>query len=157
MSRQKDKFVSPLEKHLQDRYLYDGNWDILVNRVSIAASSVESNEKRNYWKNKFANIIKDMSFIPAGNTLISGIKKNEKTFPNCSILNPPTDETLNKLIKDATLLWNNATGIGINLSNVSDPVSIMYILHNINIQIKFLSQISKNCCPLLTIAVYYAY
>ncbi len=64
--------------------------------VTVASSVEDTNEKRIYWREQFSTIMQSKSFIPAGNTLIAGIKN----YPNCSILSPPTDTILNKLIED---------------------------------------------------------
>ena len=47
-----------MKKHLQERYLYDGNWETLVKRVSKAASSVEKYDN-DIWYDKFYSIMID--------------------------------------------------------------------------------------------------
>lgn len=123
-----------MDKYLQQRYLYDGNWETLVKRVSKVASSVEK-INNNIWYDKFYSIMIDKSFIPAGNTLVTGMVKENVTYPNCAIINPPSDNTIGETMKTADILWRNATGFGVDLSNTSDPLKILFMLHKRNMSI----------------------
>ena len=123
-----------MQEHLQKRYLYDGNWETLVKRVSKVSSSVEKDNK-DVWYEKFYSIMIDKSFIPAGNTLIAGMKTKNITYPNCAIIEPPTDNTLDAMIETSEKLWKCATGLGVNLSNVSDPLNAIFLLHKHNMSI----------------------
>ncbi len=123
-----------MNKHLQERYLYDGNWETLVKRVSKAASSVEKYDN-DVWYEKFYSIMIDKAFIPAGNTLITGMISKNITYPNCAIIDPPTDETIDKTIKTAEKLWKCATGFGVDLSLTSDPLKLLFLLHKHNLNI----------------------
>lgn len=119
-----------LKDHLKKRYLYEGEWDTLAKRVSKISSSIEDKEKQDFWYKEFYYIMKDKSFIPAGNTLVSGMKTKGKSYPNCAIITPPTDVSIDKLINNAEKLWKQATGFGVDLSNVSEPVKILKLMHN---------------------------
>lgn len=73
-------------KVLNDRYLKDGETlEEQIDRIVIAVSSVEKDKE--FWKNKFKDVIDNRLFIPAGR-IISGAGINKKlTLSNCFTLN----------------------------------------------------------------------
>ena len=73
-------------KVLEDRYLKDGETlDQQIDRISTAVASVEKD--KDYWKDKFKEIIDNRLFIPAGR-IISGAGINkELTLSNCFTMN----------------------------------------------------------------------
>lgn len=71
---------------LKDRYLKDGeNIEEQVDRIAKAVASNE--EDKNYWYEKFKQVIDNRLFIPAGR-IISGAGINkELTLSNCFTMN----------------------------------------------------------------------
>lgn len=68
-------------------------------------------------------------FMPAGNTLVAGIKP---IAPNCSVLGLVTDHNVEDITKLSIKLWTQGTGIGYDLSGLTDPVHVLRKLSSIN-------------------------
>lgn len=111
-----------MEKHYQERYLCV-DWNTLTKRV---AKEIAEN-KDEY--EKYLDILQNQAFIPAGNTLVAGIKP---ITPNCSILGTLTDENFDSMLELSKKLWIQSTGIGYDLSGLNDPVSRLKLLSEAN-------------------------
>ena len=107
-----------MKEYYQKRYLCK-DWDTLSERV---VKNILNNEENN---EPYLEIIKHKAFIPAGNTLTTGVKP---LTPNCSILGTLTEENFDTMLELSKFLWNQSTGIGFDLSGLKDPVEKLRIL-----------------------------
>lgn len=110
-----------MQKHYQDRYLAE-DWQTLSERVARELGGV-----RNY--QSFYDEIYNKRFIPAGNTLLAGVKP---ITPNCCVLGYVTDDNFAEILELSKLLWSSRTGVGYNLSGLSDPVDGLRKLSDAN-------------------------
>lgn len=108
-----------MQEHYQRRYLCI-NWSELSARL-IRALNITDNEAISYIKNR--------AFIPAGNTLLAGA---EDITPNCSILGLLTDDNFEEMLRLSEKLWQQRTGIGYDLSGLTDPVARLKELSHAN-------------------------
>lgn len=104
-------------KVLNDRYLKDGETlEEQVDRIVTAVSSVEKDKE--FWKDKFKDIIDNRLFIPAGR-IISGAGINKKlTLSNCFTLNfiPDSMDEIFNFVKYGALVHKQGGGTGYNYS-----------------------------------------
>ena len=104
-------------KVLGDRYLKDGETlEQQIDRISTAVSSVEKD--KDYWKDKFKNIIDQRLFIPAGR-IISGAGVDKKlTLSNCFTMNfvPDSMDEIFNFVKYGALVHKQGGGTGYNYS-----------------------------------------
>ena len=104
-------------KVLEDRYLKDGETlDQQIDRISTAVSSVEKD--KDYWKDKFKDIIDQRLFIPAGR-IISGAGVDKKlTLSNCFTMNfvPDSMDEIFNYVKYGALVHKQGGGTGYNYS-----------------------------------------
>lgn len=114
--------MTNIDKHYLDRYLFE-DWSELCERVSnaIASNNVEAQV--------YYNIMYSKTFMPAGNTLVAGLKP---IAPNCSVLGLLTDDNFAEQLAVSRELWSQGTGIGYNLSGLTDPVGKLQTLSDVN-------------------------
>jgi ribonucleoside-diphosphate reductase alpha chain len=100
-----------------DRYFLDANedWEKLSNRVGAAAARAENGYLYQY-KDKFAELIYDLLFLPGGRILRNTGRPRGSLF-NCYVL-PVGDsrEDIGQWFKDSLILWGEGGGVGCNLS-----------------------------------------
>lgn len=111
---------------IKKRYLFDGQIETLAVRT---AKWVCRNKNVIQYESNFIDIIKQLKFFPAGNTLVAGLQPLQ---PNCSILGPINEQNFDLLAERASNLWRNRIGIGFDLSSSADPVSLLIKLSEIN-------------------------
>jgi ribonucleoside-diphosphate reductase alpha chain len=99
-----------MNEHYQQRYLCS-NWEELATRLVRELANDDEFT---------ASILLSQSFIPAGNTLLAGAKE---ITPNCAILGLVTDANFEDILAISRSLWTERTGIGFDLSGLSDPVT----------------------------------
>nr|MBA3755847.1 hypothetical protein [Nitrosomonas sp.] len=81
----------------------------------------------------YRELILTKQFIPAGNTLLAGV---DPVRPNCCILPSVTEANFDEMAARAAVLWADRIGIGFDLSDAEDPISILKCLSTINANIK---------------------
>ena len=115
--------MTTFNEHYTQRYLFT-DWEQLCQRVSrtIAGTDLALAQE-------FYNIMVQKNFLPAGNTLVAGVKP---LAPNCSILGRLTDDNLAEKIALSIKLWTRGTGIGFDLSGLTSPVAGLQQLSQIN-------------------------
>jgi len=100
-----------------DRYFLNSNedWEKLSHRVGGAAAGTENGYLYQY-RDKFAELIYDMLFLPGGRILRNTGRPRGSLF-NCYVL-PVGDsrEEIGQWIKDSLILWGEGGGVGCNLS-----------------------------------------
>lgn len=118
-----------IPKDLCNRYSFDGNLTNLFTRV------VDHVAHDNKDRDLFLGEMISKRFIPAGATLIAG---KHKLTPNCSVIGAISDQ--NK--EDKLNLYNNllmsATGVGIDLSGVKNPVAVLKEFADTALNVKLL-------------------
>lgn len=112
-----------IPQHYRERYLFE-EWTELCNRVAktIAQDDAE-------FEAQIYDVMYEKRFIPAGNTLVAGVKP---LAPNCSILGLLTDYNFDEKLELSCKLWRQGTGIGFDLSGLSDPVASLHKLSSAN-------------------------
>lgn len=111
-----------MQKHYKERYLC-ADWNTLAKRVAQELSNTEDEYKL------YLDIIINKAFIPAGNTLVAGVKP---ITPNCSILGTLTEENFDEMLELSKKLWSQSTGIGFDLSGLINPVARLRELSKAN-------------------------
>ncbi len=111
------------EHHYNNRYLFKDKTEL----YSRVANTIISNDFALY--NELLNIMMTETFIPAGNTLVAGVKP---IAPNCAILGSINDNNFAERTEMAIKLWKQGTGIGVDLSELTDPVASLCKLSAIN-------------------------
>jgi len=109
--------------HYQERYLAS-SWDEIVERVAatLAGEDVELQAE-------FGKVLQCKRFLPAGNTLLAGVRE---LTPNCSVLGWVSDDNFDEILELSKKLWVKRTGIGYNLSGMTDPVAALRTLSQAN-------------------------
>lgn len=102
----------------ESRYFFedsDKDWEDVSNRVANEAVRPE-NGNINLYKDKFAQMIYDMDFLPGGRILRNCGRPRGSLF-NCYVV-PIGDsiEEIGQFIKDSLTLWSEGGGVGTNLS-----------------------------------------
>jgi len=102
-------------KIAEARYFMEGeDWEGLSIRVG---DSIAVNEKKQtYWRDRFAEEIFDMYFLPGGR-ILRNAGKLKQSILNCACL-PISDsiEAIGETIKSALIMWSYGAGIGIDFS-----------------------------------------
>lgn len=96
------------------RYLQEGEtWEQACIRVGDAVAISEADR---HWKDVFAEMVHEMSFIPGGRILRNAGKLRQSVL-NCAVL-PIGDsiEEIGDTIRNALVLWSYGAGIGIDFS-----------------------------------------
>jgi len=100
-----------MQEHHQQRYLCK-DFITLSRRVAAALAPHD--------KDIYEELIGTRTFIPAGNTLLAGA---ETIAPNCCVLGRLTEDNFDMMLELSEKLWRQRTGIGFDLSGLSDPVA----------------------------------
>jgi len=116
-----------LSKTLQSRY-FATTFDELASRVSRTVAKTPTDQ------DKYYELISSKRFIPAGNNLLAGI---DNVRPNCAILPSVSESNFDEIAARSQILWSDRTGIGFDLSEAEDPISILWKLSELNAAIKF--------------------
>ena len=100
------------------RYFFEGvdkDWEDVSNRVANEIVRPE-NGNINLYRNRFAEMIYNMDFLPGGRILRNSGRQRASLF-NCYVI-PIGDsiEEIGQFIKDSLTLWSEGGGIGTNLS-----------------------------------------
>jgi ribonucleoside-diphosphate reductase alpha chain len=114
-----------LPAHLQSRYLA-GSMEELAQRVSHTVGKTPED------RITYQEMMSRKRFIPAGNTLLAGV---QPVRPNCSILPPITNSTIEQALQRSMILWVERIGIGFDLSELDDPVGVLEQLSAANASI----------------------
>ncbi len=100
----------------RDRYFFDDEttWEQCAERVGDYVADVEKD--KNYYSEQFADVIKNMDFLPGGR-ILRNARRNSGSMFNCYCL-PIEDsiEEIGQFMKDALILWSEGGGVGTNLS-----------------------------------------
>lgn len=104
-------------KDLQARYCFDGNLSKLFERV-VNHVTPDHPDREVFLEEMCA-----LRFIPAGGTLTAG--SGREITPNCSVIGMINETNLEAQIDKYTTLLQHATGVGVNLSGVDDPVAVL--------------------------------
>ena len=101
----------------QKRYFNDEfeDWSTLSHRVGGEVARAE-NGRSSYYREKFAEIIYNLEFLPGGRILRNTGRPRGSLF-NCYVL-PVGDsrEEIGQWLKDSLILWGEGGGVGCNLS-----------------------------------------
>lgn len=105
-------------KIAQERYfMEDEVWEDLAMRLAMHAASVE-NGQRALFVDNFAEMIREMDFLPGGR-ILRNIGRPRGSLFNCYVL-PCGDsiEEIGQYIKDSLILWSEGGGVGVNISHL---------------------------------------
>uniref|UniRef100_A0A6H1ZPU3 Putative ribonucleoside diphosphate reductase n=1 Tax=viral metagenome TaxID=1070528 RepID=A0A6H1ZPU3_9ZZZZ len=108
-----------------DNGIDDIDWDGCCNRVASAIASIEKSEKdREYWKEKFYDILSNLSALGGGRILRNAGTPSSKIL-NCHVL-PLNDsiEEIGEFIKKALVVNSEGGGVGCvpNLRPIGTPI-----------------------------------
>lgn len=107
----RDNVIKPLE-------LY---WEQIAYRVAKAIARVEgTEEKRNYWFDRFYWMMKNLYAVPGGRILYGAGNGSDTTLFNCFVL-PPICDSRQGIIKHiglATEIMSRGGGVGSNISTL---------------------------------------
>lgn len=100
------------------RYFFEGvdkDWESVANRVANEMVRPE-NGNAGLYRDKFAQAIYDMDFLPGGRILRNAGRQRGSLF-NCYLI-PIGDsiEEIGQFLKDSLTLWSEGGGVGTNLS-----------------------------------------
>ena len=111
----KIKLSPNAEDVAKTRYFNEGeDWEKCTFRVADAVASIEKD--REFYTNKFHEIIYNMDFIPAGR-ILRNASRSKGSLMNCYVV-PIGDsiEEIGKFIADSLTLWSEGGGVGCNFS-----------------------------------------
>ena len=116
-----NKSLFTLNSHLKNRYLLQNT--TLLNRFQKISKLVSRNEiLQDYYQLKFYEIMKNGSFLPAGNTLVATEKP---IHPNCAIYGDICESTFDKDKHRLSSIWSHSTGLGFQFDNCKNPVNVL--------------------------------
>lgn len=98
--------------------------------IAFRVSKTVANSEEQF--NQYHNIISKKLFIPSGNTLLAGV---DPIRPNCAIIPPITDDNFQEMINISKVLWSDRIGLGMDLSQLDDPLQALKELSAINASI----------------------
>ncbi len=120
---------NPIDPRMARRYKFQNKSDLLARVAELAASVEETPELRERYRAAFFQLMAvDGAFCPAGNTLLAAGEGRARVSPNCCVLPAVTDANEAQLTSRAVALSRARTGIGIDFSLCSDPVSTLHRL-----------------------------
>jgi len=106
------------KKVAETRYFMEGeDWEACVNRVANEIAIPEG-DKKNFYKDQFAEMIYNMDFIPAGRILRNSGRPRGSLL-NCFVL--PCEDSrsgIGDMLKYSLMLWGEGGGCGINFSSL---------------------------------------
>ncbi len=106
----KDEMGAPIEK----------TPEAMWHRVAHAVAKMEKPEARQYWEEKFYDVMQDFVFVPGGRILSGAGTGYKVTFYNCFVIPSPKDSrggilsTLSNMVE----IMARGGGVGINLSTL---------------------------------------
>ncbi|HRR29483.1 MAG TPA: adenosylcobalamin-dependent ribonucleoside-diphosphate reductase, partial [Victivallales bacterium] len=135
---QKYKYKAPGNSAAEDKTIED-----TFIRVASAAASPE--KEKNFWTEKFLEILSDFKFLPGGRIISNaGTKRQTVTMFNCYVMNRIEDsiEGIFDTVKEAALTQKQGGGVGFDFSTLrpagshihgceassSGPISFMQVL-----------------------------
>lgn len=91
-------------------------WD----RLAKAIASVEKNEVRDEWQQKFRQALNDWKLVPAGRIAAGAGAGDELTLFNCYVIPSPKDSRggIMETLSEMTEIMSRGGGVGINLSSL---------------------------------------
>jgi ribonucleoside-diphosphate reductase alpha chain len=101
-----------------ERYAYPGdtNWDDRADTIARIASSAESDDLKEVWRQHFWMALSEGDFIPGGR-IIFGAGRPKFNLLNCYVLWPEDNvESISQVIKDSYLISCGGGGIGYDFS-----------------------------------------
>jgi len=104
----------------QDRYAFDSTEDYTAGsrRVSKHVAQAETEETRDYWEEKFFNLIASNLFMPGGR-IMYGAGRPKAQLLNCFVI--PTDDSIEgwgKAVSDVMVISGRLGGVGANVSPI---------------------------------------
>lgn len=95
-------------------------YEQIAKRVAKGLSDVEPKDKRQYWFEKFYEIIKSLDFVPAGRVLYGAGTNHNVTYFNCYVMPHPKDsrEGLAKYRGEVMEIMSRGGGVGTNGSTL---------------------------------------
>jgi ribonucleoside-diphosphate reductase alpha chain len=111
-----------MQNYIKQRYLCTDYAELAQRVSSVCARNAEE-------RTLYEELILSQTFIPAGNTLLAGVSE---LTPNCCVLGQLTDTNFADMLALSQQLWRQRTGIGYDLSGLSDPVGALLKLSAAN-------------------------
>jgi len=101
----------------------DEMWD----RLAMAISSVESEDKKAIWQERFRYILDDWKLVPGGRIAAGAGASDELTLFNCYVIPSPHDSRggIMSTLTEMTEIMARGGGVGINLSSLRPKRTIV--------------------------------
>jgi len=111
---------------IQRRYMFSGDVrELALRAVKLLEDVPRARPHLSY----YYEMIAERRFIPAGNTLVAGIKPLQ---PNCSIIGRVYEQNYDEVEARCRVLWASRIGVGFDLSFCLDPVAVLLRLSAAN-------------------------
>ena len=104
----------------RDGRAIDGTLDETFRRVAQAAAAVEKKSARKKWETRFAEVMTDLTFLPAGRILAGAGSGRDVTLFNCFVMGRIEDDmsSIFDHVKEAALTMQKGGGIGHDFSSL---------------------------------------
>ncbi|HXG82348.1 MAG TPA: adenosylcobalamin-dependent ribonucleoside-diphosphate reductase [Sphingomicrobium sp.] len=98
----------------------DSNFDATIARVSKAIAEAEPADRRDYWRERFADALSGFRFIPAGRILAGAGTDRSVTLFNCFVMGtiPDSLEGIFGHLREAAITMQQGGGVGMDFSTI---------------------------------------
>jgi len=98
----------------------DGDFAATIARVSSAIAEAEPVEQRDYWRERFADALRDFRFIPAGRILAGAGTNRSVTLFNCFVMGtiPDSLDGIFAHLREAAVTMQQGGGVGMDFSTI---------------------------------------
>ncbi len=98
----------------------DSDFAATIARVSNAIAEAEPGDRRDYWRERFADALTDFRFIPAGRILAGAGTDRSVTLFNCFVMGtiPDSLEGIFSHLREAAITMQQGGGVGMDFSTI---------------------------------------
>ncbi|HET9335821.1 MAG TPA: adenosylcobalamin-dependent ribonucleoside-diphosphate reductase [Sphingomicrobium sp.] len=98
----------------------DSDFEATIARVSNAITGAEPEDRRDYWRDRFADALRGFRFIPAGRILAGAGTDRSVTLFNCFVMGaiPDSLEGIFSHLREAAITMQQGGGVGMDFSTV---------------------------------------
>lgn len=98
----------------------DANFEETIARVSKAIAEAEPADRRDYWRDRFADALNGFRFIPAGRILAGAGTDRSVTLFNCFVMGtiPDSLEGIFAHLREAAITMQQGGGVGMDFSTI---------------------------------------
>ena len=98
----------------------DADFAATISRVASAIAEAEPDDRRDYWRDRFAEALNGFRFIPAGRILAGAGTERSVTLFNCFVMGtiPDSLEGIFSHLREAAMTMQQGGGVGMDFSTI---------------------------------------